>query len=163
MTKSSKLGSVDNVPSHHSGAQGRDVAGCKRSGAVAKAGWSCSWLRSGSSSPWGAENWRIMLASLIGWHCATASGPWRCASGPPVSAGPGSGVRPPPSHRGWSPSSSFFFKSPFVSNPVRESKWPKVLKVAEFYNSPPCRNSNSCVSPGNRQAHRPDRRSAPCF
>ena len=24
-------------------------------------------------------------------------------------------------------------------------------------------NSNSCVSPANRQAHRPDRRSAPCF
>ena len=30
------------VPSHHSVAQGRDVAGCKRSGAVAKAGWLCS-------------------------------------------------------------------------------------------------------------------------
>ena len=62
-------------------------------------------MRTGSSCPWGAVNWRIMLASLIGWHCATASGPWRCASGPPVSAGPGSGVRPPPSHRGWSSSS----------------------------------------------------------
>ncbi len=37
--QNSKLSSVDNVPSHHSGAQGRDVAGCKRSGAVAKAGW----------------------------------------------------------------------------------------------------------------------------
>ncbi len=63
-------------------------------------------MRSGSSCPWGAVNWRIMLASLIGWHCATASGPWRCVSGPPVSAGSGSGVRPPPSHRGWSSSSS---------------------------------------------------------
>jgi hypothetical protein len=106
VTKSSKLSSVDNVPSHHSVAQGRDVAGCKRSGAAAKAGWLCSWLRTGSSCPWGAVNWWIMLASLIGWHCVTASGPWRCASGPPVSAGPGSGVRPPPSHRGWSSSSS---------------------------------------------------------
>ena len=106
MTKNSKLSSVDNVPSHHSGAQGRDVAGCKRSGAVAKAGRLCSWLRPGSSCPWGAVNWRIMLASLIGWHCATASGPWRCASGPPVSAGPGSGFRHPPSHWGWSSSSS---------------------------------------------------------
>jgi hypothetical protein len=40
--QNSKLSSVDNVPSHHSGAQGRDVAGCKRSGAAAKAGWLCS-------------------------------------------------------------------------------------------------------------------------
>ena len=48
----------------------------------------------------------MMLASLIGWHCATSSGPWRCVSGPPVSVGSGSGVRPPPSHRGWSSSSS---------------------------------------------------------
>ena len=29
-------------------------------------------MRSGSSCPWGAVNWRIMLASLIGWHCATS-------------------------------------------------------------------------------------------
>ncbi len=50
------------------------------------------------------EHWRIMLARLIGGQCATASGPWRCACGPPVSAGPGSGVRPP--HRAWSSSSS---------------------------------------------------------
>ncbi len=40
------------------------------------------------------EHWRIMLARLIGGQCATACGPWRCACGPPVSAGPGSGVRP---------------------------------------------------------------------
>jgi hypothetical protein len=45
-----------------------------------------------------------MLARLPG--CATAgSGPWRwCACGPPVSAGPGSGVRSP--SRGWPSSSS---------------------------------------------------------
>jgi hypothetical protein len=74
---------------HHSGAQGRDFAGRKRtggSGAVATGGgWcseSCQWLRTGLSCPWGAVNCRIMLARLIGWQCATAGGPWRCACGP---------------------------------------------------------------------------------
>ena len=78
VTKSSKLGSVDNVPSHHSGAQGRDVAGCRRSGAAAKAQaeWLCSWLRTGLSCPWGAVGCWIMLARLLG--CGTAGGgPWR--------------------------------------------------------------------------------------
>ena len=43
VTKSSKLSSVDNVPSHHSGAQGRDFAGRKRSGGSgAVAGGWCS-------------------------------------------------------------------------------------------------------------------------
>ena len=96
MTKSSKLtlSSVDNVPSHHSVAQGRDFAGRKRSGAAAiKAGWMCSWLRTGLSCPWGAvgdcSSW-VMLARLLG--CGTASGgPWRwCACLPPISARPGS-------------------------------------------------------------------------
>ncbi len=107
MTKVPKLGSVDNVPSHHSGAEGRDFAGRERSGdsgaiAAAAGGWwhrgaplsAQDWLRTGLtpgfSCPWGAVGgcWS-MLARLLG--CATAGGgPWRwCACGPPVSVGPG--------------------------------------------------------------------------
>ena len=62
--------SVDNVPSHHRGAQGRDFAGRKHSGgsgAVAAAGGWCSWLRTGLSRPCGAvqvgDCW-IMLATV---------------------------------------------------------------------------------------------------
>jgi hypothetical protein len=107
--QNSKLSSVDNVPSHHSGAQGRELPVASGAGRLLKLGGcapDCGLARPSPALQWGAVNWRIMLASLIGWHCATASGPWRCASGPPVSAGPGSGVRPPPSHRGWSSSSA---------------------------------------------------------
>ena len=61
VTKSSKLSSLDNVPSHHSGAQGRDFASRKRSGAAAvKAGWSCSWLRTGLSCPRLGGCWRLL-------------------------------------------------------------------------------------------------------
>ena len=64
-------------------------------------------MRTGLSCPraWGAVGgcW-IMLARLLGCQCATAGGSWRwCVCGPPVSAGPGSGIRPPSRGR---PSSS---------------------------------------------------------
>jgi hypothetical protein len=79
-------------------AQGRDFAGRKRSrgSAAGHGGW-CSRLRTGLSCPLGPGAvggcW-IMLARLLG--CATAGGSWRwCVCGPPVSAGPGSGIRPP--------------------------------------------------------------------
>ena len=67
--------SVDNVPSHHRGAQGRDFAGRKHSGgsgAVAAGGGWCSWLRTGLSCPWGGllavagSCWRDCLAA---WLC----------------------------------------------------------------------------------------------
>ena len=49
---------VPGIQAHHTGSGlnlGRDLAGRKRSGAGAvKAGWSCSWLRTGLSCPWGA-------------------------------------------------------------------------------------------------------------
>ncbi len=118
-TKNSKLSSVDNV---HSGAQleGRDVAGPSRRGkhvVASVAGAERVLLKLGASvtvvvpliadglvlpGPWGAASvhWRIMLARLTGGQCAAACGPWRCACGPPVSAGP---LRP---RAGGSPSSS---------------------------------------------------------
>ena len=65
-------------------------------------------MRTGLSCPWarGAVGCWIMLASLRLLGCGTAgSGPWRwCACGPPVSAGPGSGIRPP--SWGWPSASS---------------------------------------------------------